>query len=80
MLSVMWHARLQSRPDAGALQACAGLALGCAYSSSDEYEAELIRAQRKAGVYGARRHRQLVFVGAVAAATGAALLTALFAN
>jgi hypothetical protein len=35
--------------------ASAGLALACVYSSSDEYEAEVIRARREAGVYGPRR-------------------------
>ena len=56
----MWHRRFQGHPDAGALQACAGLALACAYSSSDEYEAELIRARRSAGAYGPRRQRILI--------------------
>ena len=35
--------------------ASAGLALACTYSSSDEYEAEVIRARRDAGIYGPRR-------------------------
>jgi hypothetical protein len=74
----MWHRRFQGRPDVGALQACARLALACAYSSSDEYEAELIRARRSAGVYGPRRHRTWVL--AVAAALTVALLTAALAN
>jgi hypothetical protein len=78
----MWPRRFQSGPDARALQACAGLALACAYSSSDEYEAELIRARRSAGVYGPRRHRSLVFAIAamLAAAGGAAWLIAALAN
>ena len=35
--------------------ASARLAMACVYSSSDEYEAEVIRARRDAGVYGPRR-------------------------
>jgi hypothetical protein len=47
----------------------AGLALACAYSSSDEYESEVIAAQRAAGVYGPKRHqRALVCTGLAAAA------------
>jgi hypothetical protein len=34
--------------------ACAGLALACAYSSSDEYEAEVIAVRRRAGAYGSQ--------------------------
>jgi hypothetical protein len=47
------------RPDTLALNAHverAGSALACAYSSSDEFEAAVIRANRAAGVYGPRRH------------------------
>ena len=40
----------------------AGLALACAFSSSAEFEAELIAARRAAGVYGPRRHRKQMFV------------------
>jgi hypothetical protein len=50
----MSYQRLQNGSDAVALEACAGLALACAYSSSDEYEAELIQVRRKAGAYGSR--------------------------
>lgn len=48
--------------------ASAGLALGCAYSSSDEYEAELIQVRRKAGAYGSPHHRQAFVALSVAAA------------
>ena len=48
-------------------RACAGLALACAYSSSDEYEAELIQARREAGAYGSRHHRQAYVIFALAA-------------
>jgi len=60
--------RLQNGSDAVAVEACAGLALACAYSSSDEYEAELIQARRKAGAYGSPHHRQALVALAVAAA------------
>jgi hypothetical protein len=59
--------RLQNGSDAVAVEACAGLALACAYSSSDEYEAELIQARRKAGAYGAQHHRQAYVIFALAA-------------
>jgi hypothetical protein len=48
--------------------ACARLALACAYSSSDEYEAEIIRSRRAAGAYGARApHQMYAALAAVAA-------------
>ena len=64
----MSYQRLQNGSDAVALEACAGLALACAYSSSDEYEAELIQARRKAGAYRPRHHRQAYVIFALAAA------------
>ena len=70
----MSHARPQNgsgahdRAHAVALEACAGLALACAYSSSDEYEAEVIQVRRKAGAYGSRHHRQAFVAFAVTAA------------
>jgi hypothetical protein len=33
----------------------AGFALACCYANSNEFEAELIAARRKAGVYGPKR-------------------------
>ena len=63
----MSYQRLQNGSDAVALEACAGLALACAYSSSDEYEAELIQVRRKAGAYGSRHHRQAYLAFALAA-------------
>jgi hypothetical protein len=65
----MSYQRLQngSDADAVAVEACAGLSLACAYSSSDEYEAELIQARRKAGAYGSRHHRQAYVIFALAA-------------
>ena len=64
----MSYQRLQNGSDALALEACAGLALACAYSSSDEYEAELIQVRRKAGAYGSPHRRQAVVAFAVTAA------------
>ena len=57
--------------------ACAGLALACAYSSSDDYEAELIQVRRKAGAYGARHHRQAYVIFALAAAAIVAVFFAI---
>jgi hypothetical protein len=65
--------------DALALEANAqraGLAFICPYSSSDEYEAELIDARRRAGVYGPRRQQRHAVVAIVIAAT--ALVAFLF--
>ena len=73
----MPYQRLQNGSDAVALEACAGLALACAYSSSDEYEAELIQARRKAGAYGGRHHRQAYVAFALAAAAFVAMLFAI---
>ena len=47
--------------------ACAGLALACNYSGSDEYEAAVISARRKSGAYDPRRrHRHILALGAAA--------------
>ena len=73
----MSYQRLQNGSDAVALEACAGLALACAYSSSDEYEAELIQVRRKAGAYGSPHHRQAFVALAVAAAAVAAICLAI---
>ena len=50
-----------------ALEACAtraGFALGCAYSSSDEYEADVIRSRRAEGAYRNSYHREFTMVAA----------------
>jgi hypothetical protein len=50
-----------SQPDTLALEAqAAGAAWACTYSSSAEYDAALIAERRAAGVYGPRRHRQML--------------------
>ena len=66
----------ESDPHDRALEACAGLALACAYSSSDEYEAEVIQVRRKAGVYGSRHHRRAFVALAIAAAAVAVVFLA----
>lgn len=48
----MMHTQALSGPDGLTLQAeMARLALGCHFSSSDEYEAALIAERRRAGAY-----------------------------
>jgi hypothetical protein len=71
----MWDQRCvegnEIRVQANALEAnvaCAGLALGCVYSSSDEYEAEIIKARRAAGVYGSQYRLQAYAAFVIAAA------------
>lgn len=51
----------------------ARMALGCPFSSSDEFEADLIRERRAAGAYGPTPHQRRV---AWAGLTAAALLVA----
>jgi hypothetical protein len=73
----MWHLlhppRLRADiPAPEAYLERAGSALACAFASSEEFEAAIIRARREAGVYGPkRRYRQ------IAAVTGAAILLTL---
>ena len=52
---------LPSQTDIIALEASAGLALACAYSGSDEYEADVIQTRRNAGAYGSRWNREIVW-------------------
>ncbi len=51
----------------------AGMALGCAFSSSAEFDAALIADRRAAGVYGPRRYRQQIVTAAAVLAALAAL-------
>jgi len=46
----------------------AGHAMACPFSSSDEFEAALIRARLAAGVYGPRRRRRRMLVAGAAGA------------
>jgi len=52
----------------------AGLALGCRYSSSDEYEAEVVQARRAAGAYRTPRPRRQALVAFAAAAVAVAIV------
>jgi hypothetical protein len=57
----MWHVRdVDPFPtDFLAFQATrAGSALACPYSSSDEFEAAVIRSKLDAGAYGPKRYRR----------------------
>jgi len=52
----------------------AGLAWACPFSSSDEFEAAVIRSRREAGVYGPKRsRRRALYVAAVVAVLIAAV-------
>ena len=78
----MWKLSVFDRinTDVLALQAHverAGSAMACAYSSSDEFEAAVIRAKLDAGAYGPRRHRRLVLY-ATAATAALAVVVLLF--
>ena len=53
----------------------AGTALACLFSSSDEFEAAVVRLRREQGAYGpARRHRRLMRAGILTAILTAAFL------
>ena len=78
-LKGMWHSRIQqtsvSQGQASTLAletnaACAGLALACVYSSSAEFEAEIIRKRRAAGAYGASYQREVAMIAAAIAICG----------
>src|SRR5262245_6104767 len=64
------------RPNVLTLQANverAGRALACAYGSSAEFDAAVVRAQRAAGIYGPWRIWRLVLVAGCASAVAALL-------
>jgi hypothetical protein len=66
----MWHRQTVDRFQAEYLahQAVhAGSALACAYSSSDEFEAAVIRSRLDAGIYGPKRRRRHAFYAGTAA-------------
>ena len=61
IIGLMWQPRAVDRLQADflALQAArAGCALACSYSSSDEFEAAIIRSKLDAGIYGPKRRRR----------------------
>ena len=73
----MWHPRAQQTSKAHgqaralaleANAACAGLALACTYSSSDEFEADVIRSRRAAGMYGVSYQREFTMTALAIAA------------
>lgn len=67
----------QAHGQAIALEASAGLALGCLYSSSHEFEAEIIRARLAANDEKARVQRACcAFLAAAAAVIALAYLAA----
>ena len=67
----------QSHGQAVALEASAGLALGCLYSSSHEFEAEIIRARLAANDEKVRAHRAYrAFLAAAVAIIALAYLAA----
>jgi hypothetical protein len=78
MIHPMWNLRAidRFRGDLLALQVeRAGSAMACAYSSSDEFEAAVIRSKLDAGIYGPKRRRRYVlYAVAVTIALSAALL------
>ena len=70
----MWRLQTTLRPrvDSYSLEAqaaCAGIALACAYSTSEEYEAAVILERRKSGAYGSEFHRRHVLMLATATTT-----------
>ena len=75
----MWKLSVFDRinTDVLALQAHverAGCAMACAYSSSDEFEAAVIRAKRNAGAYGPKRYRRFALYAGIATAALAVIV------
>ncbi len=56
----------------------AGLAWACPFSSSDEFEAAVIRSRREAGVYGPKRSRRRALYGASVVAVLIAVASSYF--
>jgi hypothetical protein len=71
----MWDSRRHlSQNETGVLAAdAARLALACAYSSSEEYEASIIAERRAAGAYGGNQKPVALSVAAVVAVLALAL-------
>ncbi|BAT60513.1 hypothetical protein GJW-30_1_03058 [Variibacter gotjawalensis] len=55
----------------------AGYALACSFSTSEEYEADLIAERRAQGKYGRPQHREAI-VGWLMLGSGVAALTLVF--
>jgi len=76
----MWRLDLLFASKADVLEADAaraGLALGCRYSTSDEYESEVIRSRREAGIFGPRRQQRQALVAFAIAGVLSALMVLL---
>ena len=58
----------------------AGLALACCYANSNEYEADLIAARRKAGVYGPKSRPWKGRIAAIAVGLFAVVVLILLTN
>jgi hypothetical protein len=67
----MWRSWTPTRPRADLLMLQglalhAGSAWACSFSSSDEFEAAVIRSKLDAGTYGPKRRQRYAFVGLAA--------------
>lgn len=56
----------------------AGLAWACPFSSSDEFEAAVIRSRREAGIYGPKRSLRRALYGAAGVAVLIVAVSAYF--
>lgn len=74
----MWRMRVSPGTNADLLNLDAqraGAALACAFSSSDEFEAAVIRARREAGAYGRSQAQRRVYWGCAIGALIVVLVT-----
>jgi hypothetical protein len=79
----MWRSWSPSRPRADllvlqGLAEHAGSAWACSFSSSDEFEAAVIRAKLDAGIYGPKRRQRYALLMGLAAVTTCMLTIVLF--
>jgi hypothetical protein len=80
MIGPMWHLRPVDRFHGDSLTLLAeraGCALACSYSSSDEFEAAVIRSKLDAGIYGPKRRRRYALYAVVLTGVLAAALLAI---
>jgi hypothetical protein len=61
-------------PDLESRAASAGIALACAFSSSDEFYADIIQERRSAGAYGSRWYEAPAAMACAAVVLLAAIL------
>lgn len=64
----MWRSRVSPNTELALDVQRAGAALACAYSSSDEFEAAIIRARREAGAFGPTEVQKRAYWGCAAGA------------